>query len=404
MLFKLAWRNIWRNKRRSVIVLGSILVGIVALIFSDGLTTGMLRQMLFNQISSNISHIQIHKKGFNDNKVVKSYIDDAEKIESVLKNNPQVEHYSKRVITFGLLSSAYNSSGVYINGIDANKEQNITQIKNSIVEGTYLTGSDREIVIGKKLAEKLNVSIGDKIVAMATRTDGKIGSDAFRIVGLYTTFSSDFDRIFIYIDSDNIQNMLNLNDNVHEFAIITTNQKKVTEIKTNLINELGDEFEILTYEDLLPLLVVTIDMYKESMIVLDLIIGLALIFGIINVMLMSVFERINEFGVLMSIGMKNSKLFLMIVFEAFIIGVIGTIAGLIIGLLIHYPISITGIDFSVFAEGLDSYGVGAIIYPYLSIENIITMIIIIPFIVVLGAIYPAFRAIRLQPVYAVRYV
>jgi ABC-type antimicrobial peptide transport system permease subunit len=140
------------------------------------------------------------------------------------------------------------------------------------------------------------------------------------------------------------------------------------------------------------------------MIVLDLIIGLALIFGIINVMLMSVFERINEFGVLMSIGMKNSKLFLMIVFEAFIIGVIGTIAGLIIGLLIHYPISITGIDFSVFAEGLDSYGVGAIIYPYLSIENIITMIIIIPFIVVLGAIYPAFRAIRLQPVYAVRYV
>lgn len=404
MLFKLAWRNIWRNKRRSVIVLGSIVVGIVALIFSDGLTTGMLRQMLSNQISSNISHIQIHKKGFNDNKVVKSYIYDSEKIESVLKKNPQVEYYSKRVITFGLLSSAYNSSGVYINGIDANNEQNITQIKNSIVEGTYLTGGDREIVIGKKLAEKLSVSIGDKIVAMANRTDGKIGSDAFRIVGLYTTFSSDFDKVFIYINSDNIQNMLNLNDNVHEFAIITTNQKKVAEIKTNLINELGDEFEILTYEDLLPLLVVTIDMYKESMIVLDLIIGLALIFGIINVMLMSVFERINEFGVLMSIGMKNSKLFLMIIFEAFIVGIIGTIAGLIIGLLIHYPISITGIDFSVFAESLDSYGVGAIIYPYLSIENIITMIIIIPFIVVLGAIYPAFRAIRLQPVYAVRYV
>src|SRR5512147_513039 len=106
MLLKIAWRNIWRNKRRSVIVLSSVVVGVIAAILLDGLTMGMLNQMLFNQINSSISHMQIHKKGFNDNKTVQNYLPDYRKTEEIIKKNPLVKHYSKRVITFGLLSSA----------------------------------------------------------------------------------------------------------------------------------------------------------------------------------------------------------------------------------------------------------------------------------------------------------
>ena len=138
--------------------------------------------------------------------------------------------------------------------------------------------------------------------------------------------------------------------------------------------------------------------------ILNVIIGLALIFGIINTMLMSVFERIQEFGVLMAIGMKNNRLYLMIVFEAFILGVIGTLAGLVFGLLLDIPLAHSGINLSIFATGLESFGIGAVIYPVLSVGNIINAVLFMPIVAVLGALYPAYRAIKLEPIYAINYV
>ena len=167
MLLKLAWRNIWRNKRRSLVVLISIIVGVNAILMIDGLTNGMIFQMLFNQISSNIAHVQVHKKGFSDNKVVQQYIPDENLVETVLKNNSSVRAYSKRVIAYGLLSSASNSTGVYVNGIIPAEEKKVSQIYNLISEGNYLTGNSHEAVIGESLAEKLDVGIGDKVVVMS---------------------------------------------------------------------------------------------------------------------------------------------------------------------------------------------------------------------------------------------
>ncbi|MBL7128917.1 MAG: ABC transporter permease [Ignavibacteria bacterium] len=404
MLLKLAWRNIWRNKRHSAIVVGSVIVGVIAVILMDGLTSGMLYQMLFNQISSSVSHIQIHKKGFNDNKVVQSFMPDYYKAEDVVKENTSVQSYSKKVVSFGLLSSASSSSGVFINGINPSGEEKVTKIKNSIVEGSYLTGNKREIVIGKDLADKLNSKLGDKVVILTNTPDGTISSDVFRIVGTYETFSSAFDKAFIYIPLENAQQMLNIGDNIHELAIITKDYGQVDKVKEQIASQLSDEYEVLSYEDMLPMLLVQIDLYKQSMFITDVIIGLALIFGIINVMLMAVFERIQEFGVLMSIGMKNSKLFLMIIIEALIIGIIGTVVGIVIGIIIEIPLSYIGIDLSLFAESLKSFGSGAIIYPVIVPENLIGVLIIIPFISIVGAIYPAYKAIKLEPVSAIRYV
>jgi putative ABC transport system permease protein len=404
MLLKIAWRNIWRNKRRSLIVLSSVVVGVIAAIIVDGLSNGMLRQMLFNQINSSVSHIQIHKKGFNDNKTVQNYIPDYRKAVQVVKNNPSVKYYSERVITFGLLSSASNSSGVYINGVNPGQEQNVTDISKSIVEGSYLRGEGREIVIGKSLAEKLGVGIGDKVVAMSNTPDGSVGSDVFRVAGIYETFSSEFDRINIYIPIQKAQQMLNIGDNIHEIAIITANYEQANMVRNEIVSKLNGDYEVLSYNDLLPTLVLQMDFYKETMLIFNFIIGLALIFGIINVMLMSVLERIREFGVLMSIGMKNTKIFTMIVTESFIIGLIGTVIGIGLGLLIQIPLSNVGLNLSMFAESLKSFGVGAIIYPETTIENLISLIIMIPLIAVIAAIYPAIKAIKLEPVYAIRYV
>lgn len=404
MILKIAWRNIWRNKRRSLIVLSSIVISIAGVIFYDGLNNGMLNQMLFNQINTGVSHIQIHKKGFKDNKTVKDYIPDYRKVGEILRNNQSVKYFSERIIVFGLLSSATNSTGVYINGIEPSAEENVTIIKNSVTGGSYPDGNKREILIGKSLAEKLGVGTGDKLVALSNTQSGMIGSDVFRISGVYETASSEFDKINVYIPVKYAQQMLEIGDNVHEIAIITTDYNRAKDIKEEIKLQLGDEYEVLDYADILPLLISMIELYKETMVIVDLIFGTALIFGIANVMLMAVIERIREFGVLRSIGMKASGLFYMIITEAMMIGIIGTAAGLIAGILINIPFFNSGINLSVFAEGLKSFGTGAIIYPVLSTANLISLALMVPLISIAAAIYPAYKSIKLEPVDAIRHI
>jgi len=404
MLLKLAWRNIWRNKRKTLIVLSSVIVGMIAVIFYDGLDHGMLRQMLNNQISNSVSHIQIHKKGFNNNKVIKNYIPDNPLAEKAVKSQGDIKAYSERVITFGLASSASSSSGVYIYGVYPDMEAKVSDIKKSIIEGKFFTGNKRDIVIGKQLADKLGVGLDDKVVIMANTPNGDIGSDLFRVAGIFQSVSSEFDKTTIYIPIKTAQEMLEIDSHFYEYAIILNDYHNVDKVKSELESKLGNKYEVLSYKDLLPMLIYQMDLYDQTMWIFYMIVGLALIFGIVNTMLMSVFERINEIGVLMAIGMKNSKIFLMFVLEAFMIGVIGTILGLILGLLIHWPISISGINFSIFSDALKSFGIGAVIYPFLSVTNTIMLVIIIPFIAVIGALYPAYRAIKLEPIKAIYYV
>ncbi|MCB0292112.1 MAG: FtsX-like permease family protein, partial [Calditrichaeota bacterium] len=188
------------------------------------------------------------------------------------------------------------------------------------------------------------------------------------------------------------------------FAVILGNLEQQNEVQATLVQELGSGYEVLTYKQLLPLLVMQVDVYKETIFIFYAIIGIAMMFGIINTMLMSVFERIHEFGVLMAVGMKNRRLFVMILLEAFLLGISGTVIGAVIGYLIYLPLADSGINLSAFADGLNSIGSGSVIYPILTPESIVSAIFVIPAIAVLGAIYPALRAARLDPITAIRHV
>ncbi len=266
--------------------------------------------------------------------------------------------------------------------------------------------------MGKSLAEKLDVGLGDKVVAMASTLKGNVGSDVFRIVGLFETFNSEFDKIYAYIPFENAQRMLGLNDNFSEFALLIDNLDNLNQVEADLEEQLNFDaksaskltYEVLTFKELLPLLVMQVDVYKESIFIFYGIIAVAMIFGIVNTMLMSVFERIREFGVLMAIGMKNKRIFVMVILEALFLGVFGTAIGFLVSYLIYIPLSNTGIDLSMFSDSLKSFGVGTTIYPAMTLEGIMNALFIVPLVTVLGAIYPALKAIRLEPMNAIRYV
>lgn len=405
MIFiKLAWRNIWRNKKRSIIVLISIIIGLVAIIFFEALSVGLTNQMVDNQIGIHTAHIQIHKYGFNDQKLIQNYLPHSDHLFSDLQALKEIKHMSRRIISYGLITTAENSSGILIVGIIPEEEKKVTNVSQYLIEGNYFLTSKKEIIISKRLAKSLALSINDKVVLLATRTDGRVGSELFRIVGIYQTPISTFDRSTVYISLPDAQEMLGMGRNISEIAIISSSFNEVLKTKVVLAQKLGTEYEVLSYHDLIPSLVMQQEMTGSWMLIIYVIIGLAMIFGIINTFLMSVFERIKEFGVLKAIGMHEHRMFLMIIYEALLLGVLGAVIGSILGLSLVAYLAKVGLNFAVFSEGLSAWGIAAIIYPKINYIGVIKASFVIIFISMLASMYPAFKAIRLKPVEAIRYV
>jgi ABC-type lipoprotein release transport system permease subunit len=404
MLLKISWRNIWRQKRRSMIVMASIIVGTAAVLLFDSISMGFIMQQLNNEIKNDVGHFQINKKGYSDNKILANRIANFESIEKILQKKDFIKVYSKRIITFGMLSSAENSAGAVLEGIEPNQEPGITSIKSFIREGEYLSNNPHDIVISKAMSKKLNVELGDKIVMMAAASDGSIQSELYRVKGIFKSNDNEFDKTHIYVTIQSAQNLLKTGNAITQFAITVDNIDKIDVYKKEIVNAIDKQYEVLSYKDILPLLVYYIEISIEMMALMYVFIAIAILFSIINTMLMSVFERIQEFGVLMSMGMRNKDIFIMIMQESFLIGVLGTIIGFAVGFALYLYFAYNGINLSGFSESLESWGVGTVIYPLVDLNVVYRTLFIIPLTTIIGAIYPAIKAIRLQPTDAMRYI
>jgi putative ABC transport system permease protein len=404
MLIKLAWRNIWRNKRRSAIVLSSIVFGYAALVFLDGLTTGMVFQMLDNRIGIYTAQLEVHHAGFLESGVLENRIGDPGDVAAVLDRTAGIDAYSGRVLTFGMLSSASGSAGVTVVGVDPERESAVTQIAQLVRAGSYLSGAGREILLSERLADKIGVGLGEKVVGMASGLGGEIGSDLFRVVGLYRTYDSGFDETHAYVDAADAQRMLSLGSDIMEFAVVCKSTDLIEAVKQSLSRSLGDRYEVSTYRELLPLLVAQLDIYRQMMLVIYAIGGLAIVLGIVNTMLMAVYERIHEFGVLFAVGMKRRSVFSMVLLEALSLGAAGTVMGIGAGAALTASFMKVGIDLSMFEESLAAFGAGAVIHPQLTIQSLFSAAVVVPLVSVLGAMYPGYRATTFEPVEAIRFV
>ncbi len=404
-LTRVAWRNLWRNRRRTLIVLSSVVVGVFVLVLFDTLNLGMVAQMLDNHLRLHVGHVQIHREGYHANPAVEQFFQDAATVQQQVATHPEVQAVAPRVLAHGLLSSAYNNGGVQLVGIVPEAESLVTFIAKQLVAGRYLHGEGREILIGERLARKLEVRLGDRVVAMAARPDGQIGSEVFRVAGLFRTVSADFDRTMAFIPIDQARALLGLpSDAAHELVLLLNDARQAETLKAHLQSALPDTLEVLTYRDIVPLLVMQRDLYAQMMYLIYLIIGVALIFGIINAMLMAVLERLPEFGVLRAIGMSEGRLFLLVSLESLLIGLLGTALGWGLSLPVYAYLAHHGLNLAAFSEALTAFGIGAVIYPRLTFRVVWNAWLIIPLVAWLGALYPAWRALHVEPVEAMRAV
>ena len=403
MLFQIAWRNIWRNKARSFVVISSIIIGVWAGIFILSFSWGLYKNNIDESVYRQLSHIQIHHPTFKEENDAKFTIPNTDEIVKQFQLDDRIASVSSRIISIGMITSPTTASGVKIYGINPSSE--VTQIKLNayVIKGTYFnSGKDNEILIGEKLATKLKIKLKSKVVLTFTNVNSEIVSGAFRVGGIYRSKNSSLDEVNAYVQQKHLQELLELKPSEsNEIAILLKDEKQLDTIKKFSIGVVP-KGKIEDWKALSPELGMIIESFNLYTYIISGIILLALTFGIINTMLMSVLERIRELGMLMAIGLNKQKIFIMIMLETFYLTLIGSPIGLLIGWLTVTVLGKVGINLSMFSEGLASYGFSAMIYPALDHHKYIIIVTMCLITALLSAIYPAYKALQLNPSEAIR--
>lgn len=402
MIPLIAWRNIWRHKVRSLVVILSISVGLWAGVFMVAFSWGMYKQYMNETIETQVSHLQLHHPDFVEDKEIQYMLSDYIPMVEYIKKMEDVKVVAARTISTGMVSSPTTASGVTINGIFPEDENKVTQLASRVIEGKYLDQISRNpVLIGKKLALKLKVKLKSKIIFTFQDTTGEIVAGAFRIAGIYKSKNSALDEMNVYVNSSDLNRLINVDNAVHEIAILLKDDSNLDKVKNKLQGRFPDA-SVMTWKELTPELQFVVNSFNEFMYIFVGIILLALTFGIVNTMLMAVLERVREIGMLMAIGMSKMRIFFMIILETIYLALIGGPLGLLIGYLTIVWTGKIGIDISIFSEGLSSWGFSSIVYPEIESRYYLTLTLMTLFTAILSAIYPAIRALRLKPSEAIR--
>ncbi|MGC2182475.1 MAG: ABC transporter permease [Terriglobales bacterium] len=407
LFFSMAWRNVWRNRRRSVLTVVAIALGLAFNIFMRGIGDGFHEQMVDNSVRAEIGHIQIHASGYHDDPGLNKTLPDPEKVVQAIRSLPEVRGYSLRVLGGGLASTADNSSGVEILGIDPTQERTVTSIRRAIVQGQYLSeGMQRPILLGDRLGSRLKVSLGDKVVLMVQAADGSMGAQLFRVAGVFRSGAPEMDEGVVFVLRSDAQNLFALGNRVTEATLLLGSSRQVPPALAELKKDLsGGSVEILPWWQVQPFLQQFIQIDDAFFYIIVLIFFIVISIGILNTIMMSIFERVREFGVMMALGTKPKQIVKLVVEEAFALGLVGVVIGSVLGSACTLYYARQGINLSSFSAGAAALGItSSRVYSELTVTNLVFSNLAVLVVVVLVALYPAAYAARLQPVEALRHV
>ena len=405
ILIKLAWKNILRNKRRTIIAATAISIGLAALIFVDAYMIGMKDNMVKTATASFLGDAQIHRQGFRDEQEVTLTIQEVEAITRKLAKESIVQYFTRRTYASGMIRSAANmNSGIILVGIFPGTERFLSQIDDAIIEGTYFQGNnENDIVIGSKLAEILEVELGDKVpVTVSQAYSGEFSQVGFRVSGIFKFADEGMNSSMVFVRIHKAQEMLGIGNDVHEIAI------KFTSTEFSLDKELPfwDTYdihgnEIVSWTEILPQINMLFDMSKYSKFIMGFILFIVVAFGIVNTLFMSLYERMFEFGVLRAVGTRPFGMARLILFEAGALAVVSIAIGVILGSIITGALAHFGINFT----GIEMMGVTMqeYIYPVFAVEQFIMYPVSVFIFTIIAGLYPAWHVARMSPVDAMRH-
>jgi ABC-type lipoprotein release transport system permease subunit len=394
---KLAWRNIFRNKRRTIIAGIAIGVGLATLIFTDALILGMKTNMIHSATAAYSGEGQIHRQGFRLTQDVEKTINGIDGVIAGLEGEEEVEAFTRRAISFGMITSPVNVSSVLFVGLDPENEKSLSHIDDNIQKGNFFSGSeDRDIVIGSELANLLEVSLGDRVVITVSQAgSGSLAQDMFRVSGIYHFNIKEMDGGFAFVRLGKAQEMLGVGSGVHEIAIKFRSLEYAAEENTSFWEKYSvNGNEAVSWMVLLPQLKAVLNMVWVSLIFMAVLLFGIVAFGIINTLFMSLYERMFEFGVIRAVGTRPGGVRRLVVFEAGALAVLSIVMGTFLGLLITLIVTKTGIDY----RGIEFAGTTfyEMLYPEIHLQQFIIYPAAVFLFTLLVGLYPAGVAARMS--------
>ncbi|MDQ1332675.1 MAG: FtsX protein [Bacteroidota bacterium] len=473
MITAIAWKNIWRNKTRSLIVIAAVTIGVFAGIFSMAAINSSVVQRIDAAVNEELSHIQVNNKDFRSSADIQNVITDFPEAVAALESTTGVTEVTGRIIIRGIASTAAKSAGVEITGIDIEKEKNIFTISKKLISGTgtYFETDTKfnTAFIGEKLAKELNIiryiltpeaiatlknegmpSVvvskletlqgqrfisdkkfikayeeildpgeiqkygwkikeaawsyreGSKIILSFLDINNDQTGSAFRVCGIFRTNNDMFESTSLFVPIDELRQLTGMKEGAFHRAIAKLENNDITDKATPEIRQKLPGYEVLNWKEIQPDLAMMADFMNQIYSVFMVIILAALAFGIVNTMLMAVLERTRELGMLMAIGMNRRKIFIMIMLESILLSVVGGFAGMAVSEVVIAITGKTGINLIKYSEGMEAFGYSAHLFPTIDPQFFITTTILIVLTGIISAIYPARKALRLNPVEAIR--
>ncbi|MDO9528095.1 MAG: ABC transporter permease [Syntrophales bacterium] len=408
--FKMAWRNIWRNPRRSILTISAIAFACLLLVFMLSWQFGSYDTMINSAVKIHTGHLQVQAKGYDDKRGIRMVVPDPAKIGGLLDTIPEVTAYTYRTNAFSLVSSKDRTYGVVVVGIDPEKEARVSTIKELIRKGQYLSDKDTDqAIVGNLLAKNLHVDLGDELVVLGQGRDGSVAATVVKVKGIYRSGQDDFDRSSIQIPLKNFQDVYYMRGAVHEVVVLGKSLNDVQKIKKIAVADINNadkthHLVALDWTELMPGLVEAIQMDLYSGFIFYLILIIVVAFSILNTFLMSVFERTKEFGVLMAIGTTPGRLTKLLLIESITMTLVGICVGIILGMLVTWYFQVHGFVISGTSDILSQFGMPDRIFPRLSLRSVLIgpgAVLVITF---LTALYPALKVRRIVPVEAMKAV
>ncbi len=405
----MGWRNLWRQKRRSLVVMSSMAIGIFALVLAVGFMNGVMRQLVENTINTSLGHVAVHRKGFHDSMKVELCFMPERSVLDAVRKNPAVLSWAPRVKVQGMARSGETARSVMIVGIDPAAERKTTSLYSYMEKkdgSSFIDDPAAEgVLISRSLAEVLDCGLGDRLVLMMQDRRGGIAGVGLTVTGFFRSPSDDFDRHTVFVGIRRLQEIAGLEGAVSEIMIVGRDRDGADGIKHAIAGAISrPDLEVLSWKEMAPSLVSALELQDTMIMIFMAIIFITIIFSVANTLIMSIMERFHELGVMKCVGTRPGQIVFMVLFEAGSLGLAGLATGIVASLPLVLVLGQTGVDLSFVADSLRAWGAGSTIYPVVRLKDIVIAAVMV-FATALGAsLYPALKAARIKPLEALHFI
>jgi ABC-type lipoprotein release transport system permease subunit len=398
----MAFRNIWRNPRRTILTLSAIAFACLLLVFMLSFQFGCYEAMINTSVSISTGHLQVQAEGYLKDRDIRQTIDDPTALSAILDRTPGIRSWTFRAGAFALVSSEKRTTGVLVSAIDPEKERRVSTVAALVRKGRYLEKDNPfGALLGDRLARNLGVAAGDELTVLGQGKDGSVAASVLVVQGIFESGMDDMDRNVLLMTRDGFDGVFGMNGSVHLAVITVSSLAAVGPVKNALSAGLSAlNLRVYDWMEILPGLLQSIQMDLVSGLIMYLILIIVVAFSILNTFLMSIFERTREFGVMMALGTTPGRLMRLVMLESSAITVFGMILGMILGSLITLYFQRHGIYIEGTADILKQYGIPERLYPRLSVLTLVAGPALVFVITFVSSAIPALRIRRMKPVTA----